>query len=183
MPVVMFDLPWMTFNVGLALLAVGLGVIYLRSKPSLFRKFLFLVWFLFFPNTIYLITDLQYVPRDLMQTSGLEQVVLFLLFLGLGILGIVTYLEGIKPLGEILPKRKNQQALKNLIIIGFNFIVAFAVTIGKFQRTHSAYIFIDPMRVIRDVWSTLFDFKLLIFVLVFGILINTIYFGFKKWRS
>ena len=52
---------------------------------------------------------------------------------------------------------------------------------GKVQRTHSWYIFTEPMKVVQDIMLTLGNIELLTWVLVFGSMINIVFFLFKDY--
>lgn len=66
------------------------------------------------------------------------------------------------------------------IFLIFNFAIAFAVVLGKIERTHSWYVFTQPVRVVSDVVSILTNYWLIGFVVSFGVFLNLIYFGFRK---
>lgn len=184
MPVFVYNLSWIALNVFLAFIPVVL-VIFLRKKMKGYVRVLFVfLWFLFLPNTIYLITDLQYLTGQLIATSMPEQAIIFGQFILLTVLGIFTYFYSLEPVDKMVKKLRMNSLNRNTIYIALNFIISYAVILGKVQRTHSSYIFTDPMRVARDMINTFTSNSLLLYVLLFGLLINTIFFvGRKVFRK
>lgn len=173
------NLDWMTLNVALAVLGLVFGLLFIYIKEK-FLKWVFLVlWILFIPNTIYLITDIEYLPKQLVRQNFTFQFLLFLQYLSLVVIGIGTFIYGLSPFDKLFKGKKNNE-LKAMIIFALNFLIAFAVVMGKFQRTHSWYVFTDPFRVYRDTLVTLNSTQLMIYVLLFGFLFNAIYFFLKR---
>ena len=169
----------MLFNIFLALIPVATAF-FLRKKLHVVLKILlFAIWFLFFPNTIYIITDLQYLPYQLQNSSLTFQILLTIQYMVLIIIGIITFIVGFKAFENIVTKYKIKGSAKGLLYIGINFVFAFAVVLGKVQRTNSWDIFIDLPRVIRDIEKTIISTQLLFYVLLFGVITNIIYFLFR----
>jgi uncharacterized membrane protein len=140
------------------------------------RALFVFLWFLFLPNTIYLITDLQYLTGQLLATTMPEQVLIFGQFVILTVLGIFTYFYSMEPVDKMVKKLRMDSLNRNTIYIALNFMISYAVILGKVQRTHSSYLFTDPGRVARDMINTFTSNSLLLYVLLFGILVNTIFF-------
>lgn len=173
------NLDWMTLNVALAVLGLVFGLLFVHIKEK-FLKWIFLVlWMLFMPNTIYLITDIEYLPEQLMRQNIIFQFLLLLQFISLALIGIGTFIYGLSPFDKLFKGKKNNE-LKVMIIFALNFLIAFAVVTGKFQRTHSWYVFTDPLRVFRDALITLNSSQLMTDVLLFGLLFNAIYFFLRR---
>src|SRR5258708_33992838 len=85
------NISWMVFNIFLAFLGVLFGYLFYFKKLHQVRGVILLFWILFLPNTLYLVTDLQYLPEQLMRSNSINY--LFLLaeyFLLFGI-GIITF--------------------------------------------------------------------------------------------
>lgn len=100
------NLSWILVNVSLALIAVGLGMVFLKARQKWLKYLSWVLWFLFLPNTIYLLTDIQYLPNQFLESSGLSRVVLLLEFGFLMSVGFWSYLMAIKPLDKVLMKKK-----------------------------------------------------------------------------
>lgn len=170
-----YNLSWMVFNVILALIPVLLTYILDFSINKYLRYLLIVVWFLYLPNSIYLITDLQYLPDQLIESGITEKLFLVIQYAVLIILGITSYMFSLKPFAKLIQKNKILRKNKEVLFVSLNFLVAFAVILGKFQRTHSLFVFTDPIRVVDDVLKVFSSMQLMLFVLFFGIIINIIY--------
>ncbi len=172
---------WMIFNIGLALLGMSFGLIYMNAKSRLLKSIFLVLWFLFLPNTIYMVTDLQYLPSQFIAANLEIQFFLIVQYSFLIVLSIVTYFIGIKPLEVILKSRfKKDEETRRVITIAANFIIGFAVVLGKVQRTHSWYVFTNPSRVLHDGLTILNSVPLVIAIILFGVLFNLIYFSVKN---
>lgn len=178
MDILINNFGWMGINLFLAILPVVFA--YLAVKQSkYFLSFIFIIaWLLFVPNTIYLVTDLQYLPTQI-TSSVVIDLLLTLQYFVLIILGIVTYLYSMRPIVKLVEKRfkKINRRIFNLLIIIFNFGISFAVLLGKLQRTESWHVLVDPLRVIRDVNTTIHSPTILSIIILFGILVNLVYFA------
>jgi len=79
----------MVFNLILASIGVGLGYVFLGTKQPLFKFIIFLLWILFLPNTIYLLTDLQHLPDQFYRIDNEYKITLmfqYVLLLSFGII-------------------------------------------------------------------------------------------------
>lgn len=164
---------WMPQNVALALLGVIFGLFLLKSKQTIFRVIFFALWFLFVPNTIYLLTDLQYFPEQVVKLEFTYQVILAGQYLLLFLLGIVTFLLGLYPLEKMLKGHK-------IALIIMSFLVSFAVALGKIQRVSSWEIFTDPQKTFVGVLATYQSSEIMVFVFLFGALSSALYFSFRR---
>lgn len=181
MDFITYNLFWMAFNALLALVPVLL-VAFLRLKlPVLIHVIFFSIWLIFLPNTIYLITDFQHMPYQLMRSSMGEQAILIIQFVTLGVIGVVTYAYSLEPVGKIFKKLKLPEINREILYFVLNYIVAFGVVLGKVQRTHSWYVVTEPLRVVQDVLNTLRSSELLVLVLFIGTIINILFFLFRSY--
>ncbi len=175
------NLNWMFFNLMLAFLPLIL-VHFLRKKlnPPIHLVLLFL-WLIFLPNTIYLVTDVEYLPYQIFRTGYYEQALLFIEYGLLAAFGVYSYLYSLEPIELVIKKLKVKKGNENVFYIVLHFLVAFAVVMGKVQRTHSWYIFTDPLRVVSDAIKTLSASDLLFWIFFCGVVINGFFFVFKKY--
>lgn len=170
-----YNLSWMLFNVALALVPVLITVILNQKFSKATNIFLLLIWFLYLPNTIYLLTDIQYFPEQFIESVFFTKIALIMQYSFLMILGIVAYMISLRPFEKFVLKNKNLKSQKDFWYVGLNFIIAFAVVLGKVHRVHSWYVVTDPLRVINAVISTISSIELLLLVFFFGILTNLIF--------
>lgn len=175
------NLHWMLFNVMLALVPMILVWI-LRKKLHPVLHIIFLIfWFIFLPNTVYLVTDIEYLPYQIYRTTVFEQALLFIEYGILMAFGVYSYLYSLEPLEKILAKMRLKN--KKIVFILIHLLVAFGVVMGKVQRTHSWYVITEPQRVVRDAIATLSASDLIFWVFFCALVINGFYFAFKKYFS
>lgn len=182
MEIVTFNLSWMAVNVLLALAGVILGVLFLKSRNVVLKIIFLFLWLLFVPNTIYLLTDIQYFPEQWIKLGSDSQVFLIIQYLSLILLGVLTFIFGLYPLEKFLTNsriKKNKKFIILLLII-INYVMAFAVALGKLERVNSWDIFIDPNRVINSSLDILSSSQIIVGILLFGSLGNAIYFSIKR---
>ncbi len=175
------NLNWMLFNLGLALIPLVLVHLLKRKLNSALRIVLLFLWFIFLPNTIYLVTDLEYLPYQIFRTGYLEQAFLFTEYGILTFFGVFSYLYSLEPMEFFIKKIKGGGAGKNAFYIALHTIVAFGVVMGKVQRTHSWYIFTNPQRVVTDAIKTLSANDLVFWIFFCAVVINGFFFVFKKY--
>lgn len=176
MPIALDNLDWMSFNVSLAIAGVVFGWIYYYLNNKLSYIFLPL-WILFLPNTIYLLTDIEHFIAQLPKVSGQEEQIIILQYIVLFIIGIVSYLLAMRPLSKFFKAIRIDPTgdLALAIIAILNFAIGLALVLGKFQRTHSWYVFTDPLVVVSDVLEIFYTPNLLAMFFFCGLITNLVY--------
>ncbi len=181
MPIFAENFSWMSQNALLAFIPIVLVVI-LRQKLNIFVHLIFFFfWLIFLPNTVYLVTDLQHLPNQLLKAKDGDALILLIQYAILASFGVMTYVYSLEPVSKIFKKIHLPEVKREISYIAINYIIAFGVMIGKFQRTHSWYIFTDTKRVISDIIETGLTLELLGWVFVFGSIVNVIFFLFKDY--
>lgn len=183
MDIFLFNLDWMIPNVALSALAVVFALGFIYSKSTLLKIPLVILWFLFLPNTIYLLTDVEYLPKQVMESDFSGAIIIFSQYIILLVIGVLTYFGGLMPLKVVFKQLKVKRQTQRSILILINFAIGFAVILGKVERTHSWYVFTQPLRVVSDSVSVLTNPFLLLAAIGFGLLFNVIYFSFFKMFS
>lgn len=185
MEIFLENFEWMVFNLFLAFLAVLFGWLFLKSKKVILQLIFFLLWFLFVPNTVYLVTDLQYIPEQWSRADTFFKLLISIQYLILILMGPVTFILGMYPVDKVFKEihlRKHSE-LRILILIVLNFLIGFAVVLGKFLRTNSWDVLTNFDRVISDALILLSDQNLVLLGLGFGIFTNFLYFGYKYLKK
>ncbi len=147
MPVLIDNFHWMSWNVLLAVLPIIFSYLSIRYPKRFVGFIFFILWFLFFPNTIYLVTDLQYLPGQLAGSNLSLVLLLIFQYFILALIGIFTYFYALKPM---IGRLKNKSMRNNIVFI-FNFLVAYAVVLGKVQRAESWDIIFNFNRLINEI--------------------------------
>ncbi len=182
MDIFFHNFSWMGFNLFLAFLGMLFGWLFYWSKKSYLAFIFFVLWILFIPNTIYLITDLEHLYDQWGITEFIPTVLLIIQYLIVAAIGIITFIMSMHPIDKIFSKfhLKKHPNLRLSILLLVNLFIAFALILGKFERTHSWYVFTNTPRVLDDIQSVLTSPILLSLVFFFAIVINLTYFAFKK---
>jgi len=168
MPTIIDNFQWMGWNVALAIIPIFFTYLIIKYSKQHIASLFIGLWILFFPNTIYLVTDIQYLPNQLSRTMVSADILLIFQYMVLVGLGLITYFLSLSP---IIKKFK----INGKIVFVFNFVVSFAVALGKIQRTESWDIITNPIRVLNDVNRSLSSPQIILFVIGFGLLINLIF--------
>jgi len=178
MKIIVDNFEWMTFNVVLSLLPILFAYLFLKTKNDFLKVIFFGIWLVFIPNTIYLITDLKHLIIQVDKFDIVFDLLLIMQYIALTIIGVISYVYALNPIVEFVKKRIFKQT--DVIIIGFNFVISFGVALGRFERTQSWNVISQPLRVINDINSILMSTETLLFVLLFGTLVNLIWFYWKR---
>jgi len=182
MDIFLYNFEFLFFNLLLALIAVFFGYLMLRVKSNIFKALFGLIWIIFLPNTIYLITDISHVYEDWPRADLVFKAMITIQYTLFAIAGVITFIYAVYFFERLL-ENKNKKKRKPstfLAILILNFIVGFGVILGAVQRTNSWDIFINPLRVINDSLGILNSPYLLSLSLISGALFNVIYFYFVK---
>jgi len=168
-----FNFIWV--NSLLAIIAVLFGWLMLKPYSKFIRIFCGFLWFIFLPNTIYILTDISHLFEDWPKINTLFKIILLIQYSIFSTFGIITFVVAVYFFQRVLEKR-NPKSSTFLPICILNFLVGFAVILGGIERTNSWYIFTDPLRVIADVIDVFSSFEMLILTAGVGILANVLYF-------
>lgn len=173
---------WIWFNVSLALVAVVLGLLFTKVSTWYLKLACFILWFLFVPNTVYLVTDLQYLPEQLAKVQTHARYLLIVQYGLVAAAGVATFLIAVYQLQHYLMHVQHRRHRLRIFmgIALLNYLIAFAVILGKIERTHSWYVFTDFSRVIDDMQRVLSSPFTVANVLLAGSIINLLYFSVRK---
>lgn len=181
MEILIFNIEWMLWNIFLAILGVFFGWLMVRFSSLKLKAIFGLLWLLFVPNAIYIVTDIIHIPSQLAQIDTLFVIPLLLQYAILEISGILTFVIAVY-FFEITLQYKKLRLENSLVfptILFTNFVIGFGVVVGRVQRTNSWEVFTNPGRVIEDAYNITLNPHLFIFTIVMGIIANIVYFGLK----
>lgn len=182
MPIIYSNFEWMFYNIFLSLLGVIFAFLLFRSKKLLLKIIFFVLWLLSVPNTIYLITDLVHLPEQFVKVGLLLQAVLVFQYLSVIILGITTFFLSFYMFEKALTKFKPKDQISNVIILVIiNYLIAFGVALGRFERVSSWFVLTDPIGVLDSSLDLLQSSKMITLILLFGSTSTLLYFTLKKF--
>lgn len=180
---IFFDnVEWMTFNIFLALLGVILGVVFFYISNKLLKVIIFLLWILYLPNTIYLVTDIQHFFTQWLKLKPAFQLLLAMQYITLIVIGVLTFLLGLYLLDKSFSqsKIKKNKTLITILVFLTNYLIAFGVALGKIERINSFEAIIYPLKVISSSLNLLSYPENILTIFLFGTFINFLYFFFRK---
>jgi uncharacterized membrane protein len=151
-----------------------------RLKSRIAILFLVAAWLLFFPNSLYILTDLVHL-RDIKDAPLWLDLILVFSFAWAGLCyGFVSLAD----IGGLFRSRlraggRTVSVLSAVLL----FLAAFGVYIGRFLRWNSWDLFGSPARLLGDVLEPFADppnnLRFWGFTFLMGILLNFLYAGFR----
>lgn len=181
MDLLIFDLWWMTYNVSLALLAIIFGMLLLKTKNSIAKLFFTILWLLFIPNTLYMVTDFYHLWDDWHLTTSFFDFLLTPIYTALAVLGVITFVISLRFFEKMLYKINIPKEIVPTILVITNFIIGFGVILGRVERANSWEVVTNIPRIIGDTVGVFSSYQLLLYVIAIGVFGNLLYFIFKKW--
>lgn len=178
---ILFNIRWMSFNVFLAVIAVIFGWLMVKTPSKLLKTLYGSIWFLFLPNTIYLLTDIGHFFTD-WHIVGVAYKGMFISeYAVLMILGIISFILGLYPVEQFFRKTKNkkQQIQKDILIYAINFLIGFGLVLGRIERVNSWDVLTNTSTVIYKSFHTITSIQLCLLTIFFGLLSNLIYFSLR----
>lgn len=176
----LFNAAWMGWNLFLA----SIPLLFLRATikaSSPLRKLLFfLLWFIFVPNTLYVLTDINHFTKQWPLLTSIQHLFIVVQYGLFFLVGIYFYLLNLVLFERHILRKKPYDDKRGIVMFVLNTIIGFAIIVGRIQRINSWYIVTDPLRVVGDTVRTLSDTRLMFYAAVFCILMNIIYFGLRN---
>lgn len=144
-----FEGPGLIWNMTLALAALDFAVLAKLSRWFLLKiPFLFL-WFFFFPNTFYMLTDIVHMNFTSTVLWERSSMILFMLYVPSILLGMMA---GILSVRHAFSAIHLKNPYLRLILLGIlSTISSFAIHIGRYARLNSWDIFTRPMVVWEEI--------------------------------
>ncbi len=190
------NIQWMRWNLFLAIIPLILsGILFLnpslqdsetlQESRKLHRNFWWwlgvAIFTLFLPNAAYIITDIIHFVDDLrdsrVSSNGIIFVIIpqYIIFL---IVGFQCHVISLMNLGQYLQRK----VLINQIIaveLAVNFICAFGIYLGRFNRLNSWNIVTQPYHLMDKIIDNLDQLHFFLITLLFFVVISFLYYLFK----
>ena len=182
MSVLLDNMSMIGLNSFLALIPLLFGWLMVKTRQKFFQLAFALLWFLFLPNTLYILTDLRYLPEQWHALHSSGKIALALQYLLYEMLGVSSFLLGLYPLEKLLVRshwRKKQLVLTVCLIV-VNFCIGFGIVLGRVQRLNSWDIFVNVPKVIQASFQIVSSVELMLLVVLFGVFANGFYFVWRK---
>ncbi len=179
MNLLLFNTQWMLWNIFLAALSIILGRLSLKTKPKIFHALALVIFLLFIPNTIYIVTDLAHLFQRWNSVENWVKAVMTFQYLIFIPIGFITFIWSMGLLQKNL-KQFSRKFGRNYAMILMNFIVSFGVVVGRIQRANSWEVLTNLLRIYQNTLVTLISLKLMIYVFVLGLFCNILYFAVRE---
>ncbi|MFN8671146.1 MAG: DUF1361 domain-containing protein [Candidatus Sericytochromatia bacterium] len=180
-----FHFRFMIWNLILAWIPYLCSFLFLffQSKRFLIFSFpLIIVWFFFFPNSFYLITDLIHIKRHVNNIHWFSVIMLFS-FTWTGII------LGFASLNHIFESIKNKtKFLEQVVFIeSFIFLTSLGIYLGRIPRWNSWDVLSKPINLIKETLDIFINYEknkeALIFIGSYFIIINMIWLGISLFKK
>ncbi len=185
MSVLVENMSMIGWNSFLTLIPILCGWLMFKTRQKLLQAAFALLWFSFLPNTLYILTDLRYLPEQWDAMSTLGKLGLAVQYILYELIGVSSFLLAVYPLEKTLLRsrwRENKMVLPFLLIT-VNFCIGFGMVLGRVQRLNSWDIFLDAPKVIHASFHMVSTLELLLLGVLFGVVANSVYFLFIKYRG
>jgi uncharacterized membrane protein len=179
MYILLDNLTWMPLNELLAVLPVIFVWFSFRAQNKVLKILFGMLWILFLPNSIYIITDMQHLIRQWFQVDVTEKLILLVQYSVLESIGIMAFFLSLHPFEDLLKRWKYTKNSAIPLLVSFNFVMGFAMVLGKVERIHSWYLFTQPMRALHGILHMLGSMELIALALLLGAFTNCFYFLFR----
>ena len=182
MMILLNNVSWMGWNVFLAMIPPIFGWLVLIVRQKALKIACALIWFLFLPNTLYLITDLYHMIWQWHHMHLAGQIALALQYLILVLIGLVTFFLALYPVEKTLLRSSwlKKKSLVPLFIILTNFFIGLGIVLGRVMRINSWDVIVDLSKVISASVSIFNSLELILLVVFFGVFANVCYFIWRK---
>ncbi len=173
-----FFLNWNLFLAFIPWALTSIMVLFPKTQKPYVLILLFPIWLLFFPNTIYILTDIIHLRFTNYRIIWYD-LFMVLSFASTGLLlGLISLFD----VKKILSKYFNPKLI-NLVMIAIMFLSSFGVYLGRFLRWNSWDIVNNPFSMIYDIAHIIiFPFKhqtTWMVTILLGVLLNIIFWTIK----
>ncbi len=148
-----------------------------RTRWTLLRILSGVVWIIFLPNTLYLLTDIVHFFPNMHRVEGMGKLIVVLQYLLLLLLGVITYFAAVYPAEKVAGEKTKWNQIIFILLI--NALVSFGITLGRVERTNSWYFVTDPPRILHDTMQLLASLSLVFSILAFTLLSTLLYFSLR----
>ena len=182
MNVLLDNMSMIGLNSFLALTPLLFGWLMVKTRQKFLQLAFALLWFFFLPNTLYILTDLRYLPEQWHALHSSGKIALALQYLLYEMLGVSSFLLALYPLEKLLVRShwRKKQVVLTICLIVVNFCIGFGIVLGRVQRLNSWDIFVNVPNVIEASFQIVSSVELMLLVVLFSVFANGFYFVWRK---
>ena len=143
-----FNFIFLSWNIFLAWIPCQLSYMLLKTDPQKKwqQRFLLATWLLFFPNALYIITDLIHLDLETSVPKWFDVILLFTS----AVVGLMLAFISLFRIEKYLANTISEKKLPWLIL-GILFLGSFGVYLGRFLRWNSWDILSNPLGLISTI--------------------------------
>ncbi len=185
MSVLLDNMSMIGLNSFLALIPILFGWLMMKTRQKILQVALALIWFSFLPNTLYILTDMQYLPEQWHAMTTVGKLGLAVQYILYELIGLTSFLLALYPLEKrlTLSRWRENNVVLAVVLLTVNFLMGFGIVLGRVQRLNSWDIFLDAPKVIYASFHIVSSWDLLLLAVLCGVLANAVYFLFRKYRG
>ncbi|MBS1496038.1 MAG: DUF1361 domain-containing protein [Bacteroidetes bacterium] len=150
----------------------------IKEKSKWIQASIFVGWLLFFPNALYLVTDLVHIEDNAGIPVWYDAVLLF----ASAFIGIVMAFVSLRKVEFFLLTYLNKKVVQ-IVIPAILFIASFGVYLGRFQRWNSWDVIKNPIGLAMDIAgnfiSPIQNYKTWAVTILFTAIFSLVYFFLK----
>lgn len=148
------NVTWLVWNISLAAVSVFAAYEMSKTRRKSLRVLFALLWILFIPNTLYMLTDVIHIVGQFGTINKFVDVFLFLWYTSMITLGICCYAWSFEWMLQYLSKhtKLSHQSIYAMGVL-MNILIGIGIAMGRFARTNSWYVVTQPGRVFSDLLS------------------------------
>jgi uncharacterized membrane protein len=128
--------------------AISLSFKNMQAKPTIIQIVIFTIWILFFPNALYIVTDIIHIANTTAVPIWYDAILLFTSSFA----GLVLAFASIKNIEGYLKNIFRKKYVSPIIVL-LIFAGSFGVYLGRFQRWNSWDIIHNPLSLALDIMS------------------------------
>ena len=171
---------YLLWNLFLGWIPLQLSIYLSRRDGNNWKDWIiFLAWLLFFPNALYIVTDLIHLKGHSNVPIWYDAVLLF----SCAITGLLMAFASLYRIEIFLVKKINKAGVNKVIVLVI-FLGSFGVYLGRFLRVNSWDVIVNPFELLNEIWiRLLYPFKYYrtwVVTLLLTVLFNLLYFGLKN---
>jgi uncharacterized membrane protein len=140
------------WNLFLAAIPLAVNVLLSKAKNKKIQWLLFALWLLFFPNSLYIITDLLHLKERYPVPLWFDIVLVF----SAAFNGLIIAYTSLRHT-ELFLRSKFNRLKSNMIICVCLFVSSFGIYLGRYLRWNSWDILTDPFGLMLQVTDRIFN--------------------------
>lgn len=177
-----YYLLFLLWNLFLAILPYSISLLVCNDYKLKFEisknLILLLTWFLFLPNSFYLITDFVHLHH----TSILQFSYDFILLSVFTIIGFYTGLKSIFRINKMILMQYSTK-ISNTFLITTSYLSAYGIYLGRVLRFNSWDVINNPLELLNSLIECLFKAESLVFTAIIGTIIFLSYILSKPYLN